>query len=295
MLFLNQGRSFMRRFNCIQAAEILSAYLEDPNWHRAEATAAISHVAACPDCRHNMDSLLQALAAEGEDQMNCDECETLLPEYLLAEEDGKSQQDRWRPLALHLLVCPHCSSEHTALSAMARMELEERGAEPARYPVPDLSFLSDARKKTAQSQADFWHLDELGRLIIRLATALLPPPARLAPVYAVREEEEISAPEAGGRRSLGRLSLGSPTLDDLEVDVTVLPSKDDPALCVIVARVEMPSRWPNVAGSEVTLEAGGIVSTVVTDESGEATFRGVALAALDSATLSVRVEGRGTD
>ena len=79
------------------------------------------------------------------------------------------------------------------------------------------------------------------------------------------------------------------------MDVTVLPSKDDPALCVIVARVETPSRWPDVAGSEVTLVTGDVVSTVVTDESGEATFRGVALAALESATLSVRVEGRGTD
>lgn len=285
----------MRRFNCIQAAEILSAYLEDPNRHRAEATAAISHVAACPDCRRNMDFLLQALAAEGEDQMTCDECEAFLPEYLLAEEDGEVQQDRWRPVALHLLVCPHCSSEHTALSAMGRMELDEQGAEPIHYPVPDLSFLRGARRKTAQPQADFWHLDDLGRLIIRLAAALLPPPTRLAPAYALREEGEASAPEAGGRRSLGRLSLGSPTLDDLQVDVTVLPSKDDPTLCVVVARVETPSRWPDVAGSEVTLVTEDAVSTVVTDESGEATFRRVALAALEGATLSVRVEGRGTD
>ena len=75
---------------------------------------------------------------------------------------------------------------------MARMELDEQGAEPIHYPVPDLSFLRSARRKTAQPQADFWHLDDLGRLIIRLAAALLPPPTRLAPAYALREEGEAS-------------------------------------------------------------------------------------------------------
>ena len=42
-----------------------------------------------------------------------------------------------------------------------------------------------------------------------------------------------------------------------------------------------------LAGSEVTLRAGDIVSSVVTDESGEANFRKVALAALADATLTV--------
>ena len=268
----------MQKTNRDLADEIRSAYLTDTHWRR------------------NADLLIRSLlTTDEEDEMTCQECETVLPEYLLAEREGTSDLARWRSVVLHLTLCPHCANELKVTSELMALGLGERGGEPLHTPAPDLSFLRDERKKAAQPQADFWHFDKMGQLIIRLAAALLPPPTRLAPAYALRNEEEVSASEAGGRGSLGRLFIGSPTLDDLQVDVTVLPSKDDPALCTVVARVETPSRWPDMTGSEVTLVAGDFVKTVVTDEAGEATFGEVALTTVDSATLSVRVKRRGAD
>ncbi len=243
----------------------------------------------------NADLLIRSLSsADEEDAMTCEECETALPDYLLAERDGESNLIRWRSVARHLAQCPHCANALRETSELMALGLDEHGAEPQTIPEPNLSFLRFEQDKATQPKADFWHFDKLGQLIIRLGAALLSPPARLAPAYALRSEKEERGSGAGDQGPLGRLSLGSPTLDDLQVDVSVLPDRDDPSLCTVVARVETSSRWPNVAGTEVALVAGDVVLTAVTDESGEVTFRRIAIATLDSATLSVTALGLET-
>jgi hypothetical protein len=237
----------------------------------------------------NADLLIRSLSsADEEDSMTCEECETALPDYLLAERDEMSTLIRWRSVVRHLVQCPHCANALRETSELMALGLAEYGVSPLTIPAPNLSFLRYKQDKATQPQADFWYFDKLGQLIIRLGNALLSPPTRLAPAYALRSEKEEGGTGAGGQGPLGRLSLGSPTLDDLQVDVTVLPDKDDPDLCTVVARVETPSRWPDVARREVTLAAGDVVSTEVTDESGEASFRRIPIATLDNATLGVR-------
>lgn len=260
----------MQKTNRDLADEARLAYLTDTQW------------------RHNTDLLIRSLlTTDEEDELTCQECEALLPDYLLAVREGKSDHPHWRSIALHLALCPYCANELRETSRLAALGLGQEGIAPVRTPTPDLSFLHGPRKKATQPQTDFWHFDQMGQLIIRLAAALLPPPAQLAPAYVVRSEEIVRASEGDDRRSLGRLSIGSPALDDLQVDVTVLPDVNDPALCMVVARIERLSRWPEVAGSKVTLTTENVVLSEVTDQSGEATFRKVTLATLDSATLSV--------
>jgi hypothetical protein len=261
----------MQQTNRDLADEVRSIYLTDP--HR----------------RANTDNLIRSwLNINEEDEMTCQECEVILPDYLLAEQEGTSNLIRWQSVTLHLALCPHCTNELRETSALMALGLAEGDIESLQTPTPDLSFLRGKQKKPAQPQANFWHIDRMGHLIIRLAAALLSPPAQLAPAHVLRTEERIRTSEAGDESALGRLSLGTPTFDDLQVDVTVLPDKNDPALCIVIARVETPSRWPNVAGSEVMLATRDEVFSAVTNESGEATFRKIALTTLDNATLTVK-------
>lgn len=261
----------MQQTNRDLADEVRSMYLTDP--HR----------------RANTDNLIQSwLTIDEEDEMTCQECEAILPDYLLAEQEGTSNLIRWQSVTLHLALCPHCANELREISTLVALGLAEDNIESLHTPTPDLSFLHSKQKTPAPPQANFWHIDRMGHLIIRLAAAFLSPSPQLVPAYALRTEERIRTSESGDASALGRLSLGSPTLDDLQVDVTVLPDKNDPALCIVIARIETPSRWPNVAESEITLTSGDEVFSVVTNASGEATFHKITLATLDKATLSVK-------
>ena len=111
----------MHTIGCRDAVEQLLAYIENPDLDRAGAQAAIRHLSACPDCERRVAHFYRAWATDEEDGLTCQECQDLLPDYVQAEREGQSDAQRWRPLALHLAMCPHCSVEHTALSDL--MEL----------------------------------------------------------------------------------------------------------------------------------------------------------------------------
>ena len=158
----------MQMAECRKAMEQLWAYLENPDLYRAEAETAIRHVSLCPHCGRKMEHFIRALTIDEEDRLTCQECQALLPDYLQAERDGQAGGARWRPVVLHLEVCPHCSEEYATLSELLELAHGERGEEPPDYPVPDLSFLRQEKGRRLQSTGIPWHLDELGRLIIEI-------------------------------------------------------------------------------------------------------------------------------
>jgi hypothetical protein len=155
------------------AVEQLLAHLENPDLHRAEGDAVLSHMEKCPHCEDRMRLLVRALTSGEQDTLTCQACEDLLPEYLQAEDEGQAHEARWRPVAFHLETCPHCSTEYATLSELLELAYAERGEEPPRYPVPDLSFLRHERDKPVQPVSIPWRLDELGRVVIEFSADLL--------------------------------------------------------------------------------------------------------------------------
>jgi len=271
----------MDRPLCRAASERLSAYLEDPAHHRAEADAAIAHMRECPYCKSRLEQLAQALITDEEDQLTCQECLDLLPGYLQAESAGQAGEANWRPVAFHIETCPHCSEAFAALSDLAALAFGEQGQEPPAYPVPDLSFL-----RPKPPEPPWWHLDELGRLIIELSAEVVrafQPPLYQPAVATIRRKS--SQP----RKTLCQLSLEE--IEGMEVSITAEEMEKDAALCTIVVEVNIPSRggWPHLADTEVTIRRGEMhLDTQLTDAFGKVVFKGIATGDLARLTFEIQ-------
>ena len=276
----------MQTAECRVAIEQLAAYLEDPSQRQAVVDAAMDHIRGCPGCQSKMGHLVRALSIDEEDRLTCQECEDLLPDYLQAEGAGRAAEPRWRPVALHLAMCPHCAESYAALAELAELAFAENEVEPPHFPTPDLSFLRPHPAPVPVA----WHLDELGRLIIEASSSLLSAwqGARLQPASAVAELKSSKA-----ARVLGQISLKE-AVEDLEVTITAEEMRDDPTLCAVVVAVGVPSRggWPNLADIEVTVKGGGLEpKTQLTDAFGEAIFKEIATGALTHLVFEIDAHG----
>jgi glutaredoxin len=263
----------MQTKDCLAALEHLLTYLENPNLHRAEADAAISHMRKCPHCENRVGHLIRALTTDEEDSLTCKECEDLLPDYLQAEREGQAHAPRWRAVALHLETCPHCSAEYATLSDLVALAYGERGVEPTRYPVPELSFLRPDRPPQPIHMP--WRLDELGRLVIEFSAELLRvlQSSAYQPAYAT-----VGLKSKKSSRTLCQLSLKE-AVKDMEVTITAEETRDDPSCCTVIVEVNIPSRggWPKLADTEVVLKRDEQeLETQLTDAFGEAVFEGIA-------------------
>src|SRR4051794_31153165 len=98
----------METIECRVALERLSTYLTNPKRARSDVDAALSHLRDCSDCRHRIGYLVRALKTDAIDQLDCRRCQERLPEYVTALEEGFHGGARWRNVALHLVLCPHC-------------------------------------------------------------------------------------------------------------------------------------------------------------------------------------------
>lgn len=279
----------MQTTDCRLAIEQLLAYWENPDRHRAQADAAISHISKCPHCEGRIGYLVRALTTDEEDSLTCQECQDLLPDYLGAEVEGQTHKARWRPVAFHLETCPHCSAEYATLSDLLELAHGGRGEEPPDYPAPDLSFLRQEEDRLPQPTGIPWRLDELGRLIIEFSAELLrtlQPPA-YQPAYATaRLKSDKSS------KTLCQLFLKE-AVKDLEITITAEELRDDPACCTVIVEANIPSRggWPNLAGTEVTLKRDERkLDAQLTDAFGKAVFERIATD--DLAHLAFEIEPR---
>ena len=264
----------MQTMDCRVAVERLLAYLENPDLHRAEADAALSHIGKCPHCENRMRHLIRALTTDEEDSLTCQECQDLLPDYLQAKREGQAHERRWRPVAFHLETCPHCSAAVATLSDLIELAYGERGEEPPQYPVPVLSFLPQ-RDRPVRPGTVRWRLDELGHLIIEFSTELV----RVFQAPAYRPAYAMAGVKSGkASRTLCQLSLRE-AIEDLEVTITAEETRGDPVRCTVIVEVNIPSRggWPNLADTEVALKRDEReLETQLTDAFGKAVFEGIA-------------------
>jgi hypothetical protein len=272
---------------CRVAVEQLLAYLEDPKLYRANVDTAIRHMRECPHCESRIGHLARALNLDEVDQLTCQECQDLLPDYLQAETTGRVGEPRGRLVALHLETCPNCPEVYDTLSGLAALAFGEQGEEPPPYPAPDLSFLRPA------SPGIPWHLNDLGHLIIEFSADLVRAfrPLTYQPAYAtIRHKSDQS------RKILCQLSLKG-AVEDLEVTIIAEETREDAAYCMVMVEADIPSRggWPHLADTEVTLKRGDKEpETQLTDAFGKAVFEGIATDDLDHLVFEISPGERET-
>jgi hypothetical protein len=82
------------------------------------------------------------------------------------------------------------------------------------------------------------------------------------------------------------LSLGVDALDNMAIEARVLATTPD--LCDIVVRVEVPSRWPELAGTRVSASADDWHRHGVTDADGQVRFGGLSRSKIESLIITAR-------
>ncbi len=258
------------------AIDRLLAFMQTPTLPRDEVDEAIAHIRASPAVLRRVGHLVRALLIADEDQVTCEECQDELPEYLQAEAEGHATMPRWRPVELHLDLCPHCTEIYAELHLLAALAEGGQGIDPPDYPVLSLAFL-----QPPQPPKKSWHLDDLGRLIIVFSADLLrsmqPPPLL------------VGTKSASGSDT-PREYVFTNEVDDLNVTVTIEPLKDDRTHCMITVDVDVPSRggWPNLADIEVMLKHDETeLDTCYTDAFGKAVFEDIATADLEHVVIEI--------
>ena len=232
----------------------------------------------------------------------CQACQAGLAAFVEAELDGQAAAGLFPIVAKHLETCVTCRQEYIELKSLFTSERQGGFEQP---PVPaafDFGYLqigpfSEERSNlTPQDPAAFdfdypqigpfseersnltpenpaarqpWRLDTLGRLVIQFSVDLLrslQPPAL-----------QLSYLKGDAPASLNYALTDQ--IDDLNVRISVEPSRRDPQRTSVEVEVDIPSRggWPNLAGSTVTLRRGAeqLLEEQETDAFGKASFEDV--------------------
>ena len=245
-----------------------------------------------------LEALLRAILEPDEDaRPGCQPCREVLYAYVEAELDGKDAPALFPATRAHLQACPDCREEYEDLKALFSGERAGRFAEAPGEPTFDLSFLQRAvapqmpsgpaprkgrrrlGKRAAAHQAmeePLWRRDEQGAIWLQLARHLgagAHPPLTWA--TKAGEAEPATRPEI-----VARLSVGAEETGTADIEVTVYRDERDPGLCTVAIRVEVPARWPELAGTRVTMQSGAETVSALADQAGEVRFAGLPIARL---------------
>ena len=140
----------MAKTDCHEAIEAFEGFLNAPEERRSGIAGALDHLSGCPACREQAGRLVRLLAAgtADEDVLTCEACQEVLPGFLAAESLGECSGPECDRVRRHLEACPHCAAAHTSLAGLLSLAHGDSGAEPPRYPGPDLSFLREFESST---------------------------------------------------------------------------------------------------------------------------------------------------
>ncbi len=156
---------------CRRAIEHLSMHLQGRESNNVDA--AIAHIQSCQYCLQNVGYLIRASSIAEEDTLSCDPCEELLPEYYDAVLDGHADEARWRPVVLHLQLCPHCAAAYAEIADMFAIGDGERGEEPPMYPTPQVALLRPVPAAPQAIHQRWWGWNNLGWLVVTFSEELL--------------------------------------------------------------------------------------------------------------------------
>lgn len=282
---------------CQQATEQLLAYVIDPSQDRAKIGPALDHLKSCPYCQRKVNHLISALTTNEADQLTCQECEELLPDYIEAKIEDQTDASPWSLVAQHLAVCPDCSAAYAELTDL--MALVDSGPDVAlpAYSTPDLSFLDLESAERSQLASDpnwlrvtldygqAWLERETGRW--RQLWLSLPPLKHrsldtLALTGLMNAEPRTTIP---GQRIL---NIAPPEAGfALRLTVTPEPASTSQELYRLEVDLTLTDRLGDFSGAEVTLLWGSSEQSQKTNEWGEVVFSGLPDDQLASMDLKV--------
>ena len=276
--------SAMETVECRVAIQQVSTYVADTSSEGAGLVAALEHMRHCPHCSHRIGYLVQALNSGAVDQLSCQVCQERLPEYATDVAAGQAG-GKWRAIALHLALCPHCAAEYDELMELLAQAQGEQGAEPSSYPVLDMSFLNPTTSRP-------WRMEGIGRLVIEFTSELLAGLRMSGPALTpVGLKTDALATELRPFTLIGEV-------EDEDVTITIEPARGESARCTVIVQVDIPSRggWPNLGGTLVILRRGAVtLGSQMTDDLGNAVFERVAADGLAELVFVIEREaGAGT-
>jgi hypothetical protein len=280
----------MRSSECRNAIERLSAYLADPT-SDAGLDAALAHLLECPECRGRTGYLVRALHTNTLDPLTCQVCEQRLPEYMAATAAGRAGR-KWRAVALHLTLCPHCAAVYADLLDLVELAEGRRGVEPPAYPEPDLAFLDPPKPRP------LWRLEQAGRLVIEFSAGLLRSlelPAGPSLATSGLKSKRPAPSEQPAPPDLRPFTLVGEA-PDRDITIAIEPATGDPARCIVTVKVDIPSRggWPNLRGTRVAIRRGdATIDSKTTDAFGKALFEGIAAADLPHLSFVIERDAGG--
>ncbi len=164
----------------------------------------------------------------------------------------------------HVARCPHCQAELARLGTF----LADRPAVSSW--ISDLGF-EWRRLMRAGGEAS--------QIVIRLVKDTLMPLPQLLPVRG-----EDNGADFGVQR---QIALHPEQTGGLDVQVEVRRSLEFEEACQVIAQVQSPERWPDLAGATVKVQAGAWSREAQTDEHGRVVVEGVPSALLDVMTIKV--------
>lgn len=127
-----------------------------------------------------------------------------------------------------------------------------------------------------------WEQDRLGGIWLNLARAFSPGDQLLLATKAREEKIPVESEEM-----VYQFSLGTEETGNLDIEITAYRDEQAPERCTIFVKAEIPSRWPQLAGTEVVMEKGADAFSEKTDEEGVARFEKIPVAELPEVTFRV--------
>lgn len=230
--------------------------------------------------KHGLDELRRALSTQPNNLLTCQECQHLLPSCLTDSGDQTHAAPERAALLLHLALCPDCLAEYTLLR-----ELQDVGTTPVpAFPSPDLAFLEPAwmpiRDWLYQIRFEGRRMMQVA---LRLAETFTPPSAVMAPALAYK-----GTPQPGSKGEIVRQVMLTPTeTDDLDVEGVVRQIVNDPHHYMLTVRVQVPSRWPDLAGTGVHAQAADWHAEGTTDTDGVVQFTNLPVALVDQLRITI--------
>ncbi len=180
---------------------------------------------------------------------------------------GLLEAEQQQRMQVHIEGCPHCRAELAALGGFLAM--------PELQPSAGLSWREALGYRWSRLQ------DMKAILVAFLDQALSPPgpgPAAVAVKGSLQAEE--SDP-------LRHIHLSPDETGGVDIEARVLREAPPSDHCQLIVRVQIPERWPELAGVHVRAQAGSWSAEGISDREGEVRFSGFSEADIPLLTFIV--------
>lgn len=208
----------------------------------------------------------------------CQEYQKFLPTLMQQELEQIPLSAEYATMMMHIIFCPHCTAEYAILKELNTMT----GSEMAHFPRPDLSFLAPAWKPVHDW---LYQLRQEGNRIVQVILRLsenMSPPVALTPL-AVKGNMHT----ASQREIVRQVNLTPVDTEDLDIEAVIWKQRDDPMHYALTVRVQIPSRWPDLQGTEVSATAAEWHADGTTDSEGMVQFEGLPAALLNHLHITI--------